>query len=158
MDKFLTQANWESIFWRQTDSLNIVVLRLWLHLNAHRRMQFGALSILMMFASFAEILSIGAVVPFLSVLTAPEQVFEHSLVSPIVSFFRFSEPEQMMLLWFYGSGHEWDRLYCRIWGREGKPASSAVLRGPMDRNLIAIVNKALVDIGYLYPLVLLLSW
>jgi hypothetical protein len=25
-------------------------------------------------------------------------------------------------------------------------------------DLIAIVNKALVDIGYLYPLILLLSW
>ena len=64
----------------KTDSLNIVVRRLWLHLNAHRSMQFGALSTLMMFASFAGILSIDAVVPFLSVLTAPQQVFEYSLV------------------------------------------------------------------------------
>jgi len=78
-------------------SLKILVQRLWAHLNAQRRMQFAALLILMMFASFAEILSIGAVVPFLSVLTAPEQVFEHSLVQPIVSFFRFSEPVQLIL-------------------------------------------------------------
>ena len=44
-------------------SLNILVRRLWLHLNAHSRMQFVALMILVMFAYFAEILSIGAVVP-----------------------------------------------------------------------------------------------
>ncbi|NTW98603.1 MAG: ABC transporter ATP-binding protein [Geobacteraceae bacterium] len=53
-----------------------LLLRLWHHITPRRRGQFGLLLILMVCASFAEILSIGAVLPFLAVLTAPERIFQ----------------------------------------------------------------------------------
>ena len=51
----------------------------------------------MIFASFAEILSIGAVLPFLAVLTAPNRVFEHSAAQPIIQALGLTEPGQLLL-------------------------------------------------------------
>jgi len=51
----------------------------------------------MLFTSFAEVLSIGAVLPFLGVLTAPERVFEHALTQPIIQALGLTAPEQLML-------------------------------------------------------------
>ena len=59
-----------------TQSITTLLKRLWHHISPRRRGQFGLLLILMIGASFAEILSIGAVLPFLAVLTAPERVFK----------------------------------------------------------------------------------
>jgi ABC-type bacteriocin/lantibiotic exporter with double-glycine peptidase domain len=60
-------------------------------------MQFGALFLLMILASFAEIVSIGAVLPFLGVLTAPERVFAHQLAQPLIQALSLTEPRQMLL-------------------------------------------------------------
>ena len=51
----------------------------------------------MLFTSFAEILSIGAVLPFLAVLTAPESVFEHAAAQPIMQAMGLKAPAQLLL-------------------------------------------------------------
>lgn len=51
----------------------------------------------MVFASFAEILSIGSVLPFLGVLTAPERVFEHAAAQPLINALGLNAPEQLLL-------------------------------------------------------------
>ena len=51
----------------------------------------------MVIASLAEIISIGAVLPFLGILTAPEQVYQHSLMQPIIQMLALSEPRQLIL-------------------------------------------------------------
>ena len=51
----------------------------------------------MLIASFAEILSIGAVLPFLGVLTTPERVFEHSLAQPFIQILGLTESAQLLL-------------------------------------------------------------
>lgn len=71
--------------------------RLWFHISPRRRFQFALLSVLMIFASFAEIVSIGAVLPFLGVLTAPKRVFEHPYAQHLVQTFGFTEPGQLLL-------------------------------------------------------------
>jgi ATP-binding cassette subfamily B protein len=48
-------------------------------------------------ASFAEILSIGAVLPFLGVLTSPDQVFKHAAAQPLIQFFGLVSAEQLLL-------------------------------------------------------------
>jgi ABC-type multidrug transport system fused ATPase/permease subunit len=55
------------------------------------------LLLLMLLASFAEILSIGAVLPFLGVLTAPERVFEHAAAQPIIQALGLTAPAQLLL-------------------------------------------------------------
>ena len=52
---------------------------------------------LMLLTSFAEILSIGAVLPFLGVLTAPERVFAHTAAQPVIHALGLTAPAQLLL-------------------------------------------------------------
>ena len=76
--------------------LNLLV-RLWGHISKRRRLQLGSLIFLMVFASFAEMASIGAVLPFLGVLTAPEKIFANKLAQPLVELLGLHKPEQIVL-------------------------------------------------------------
>ena len=71
--------------------------RLWYHISPRRRMQFGILFPLMILASLAEVVSIGAVLPFLGILTEPERVFDHPLAQPIIQVLDLTEPKQLLL-------------------------------------------------------------
>ena len=50
----------------------------------------------MISASFAEILSIGAVLPFLAVLTSPERIFKLPIAQPFIHTFALSTPSQLL--------------------------------------------------------------
>ncbi|MBT9540090.1 ABC transporter ATP-binding protein [Thiobacillus sp.] len=78
-------------------SIQQLLRRLWLHTMPRRRMQFGILFALMILAAFAEVISIGAVLPFLGVLTAPERVFSHSIAQPLIQVLKLTEPRQLLL-------------------------------------------------------------
>lgn len=52
---------------------------------------------LMIIASFAEILSIGAILPFLAVLTTPSRVFAHPVAQPLIQALGISSPGQLLL-------------------------------------------------------------
>jgi ATP-binding cassette, subfamily B, bacterial PglK len=60
-------------------------------------MQFFGLFFLMMLASMSEVVSIGAVLPFLGMLTAPDRVFAHQLAQPMINALNLSEPKQLLL-------------------------------------------------------------
>jgi len=51
----------------------------------------------MIVASFAEIISIGAVLPFLGVLTDPNHVFEHDIAQPYIHYFGLTSADQLLL-------------------------------------------------------------
>ena len=51
----------------------------------------------MIFASFAEVLSIGAVLPFLAAIAAPDRIFQHAYAQPFIEFLELTAPDQ--LLW-----------------------------------------------------------
>jgi len=55
-------------------------------------------------ASFAEILSIGAVLPFLAVLTAPERIFKLPAARPFINFIGFTSSNQLLLPLTIGFG------------------------------------------------------
>ena len=74
-----------------------LLIRLWAHVSTKRRYQLFILLFLMLIASFAEIVSIGAVLPFLGVLTAPENVFEYPLVQLIAGSFGITKPDELLL-------------------------------------------------------------
>jgi ABC-type multidrug transport system fused ATPase/permease subunit len=78
-------------------SITTLLKRLWQHIGRRRRGQFGLLLVLILLASFAEILSIGAVLPFLGALTAPERIFEFSAAQPLIHALRITEPKQLLL-------------------------------------------------------------
>ncbi len=73
------------------------LLRLWHHISPRRRSQFVVVLALMVAASFAEIISIGAVLPFLAVLTAPEHLYQQPAAEPIIRYLGVTSPEQLLL-------------------------------------------------------------
>jgi ATP-binding cassette, subfamily B, bacterial PglK len=72
------------------------IKELWGHLSYRRHKQYIMLFILMFFASIAEVVSLGAVLPFLSVITAPEQIFQHQYMQPIIKIMGISHHEQLI--------------------------------------------------------------
>lgn len=79
------------------NSIFNLIHRLWQHTALRRRRQFGLLLIMMIIASFTEVFSIGAILPFLGVLTAPQKVFEHALAQPMIGFLNLASPDQLLL-------------------------------------------------------------
>ena len=58
---------------------------LWLKLSSRRRKQFALLSVLMLAGGVAEVVSLGAVIPFLAALASPEKVLSHPAVDFLFS-------------------------------------------------------------------------
>ena len=71
--------------------------RLWGHIANRRKKQLVFIMILMLMASVAEVVSLGAVIPFLGVLANPETVFQHVYVQDFVVYAGFSEASQLLL-------------------------------------------------------------
>lgn len=74
-----------------------LLFQLWQHMSLIRRHQFILLLVLMVIASFAEIISIGSVIPFLSALTSPENFFANPLAKPLISFLRIENANQLIV-------------------------------------------------------------
>jgi ATP-binding cassette, subfamily B, bacterial PglK len=72
-------------------------MNLWHHLSRRRQKQFYLLVILMIMGSISEVISLGAVVPFLGTLTAPDQVFNHRLMQPFIEALNITKPNQLIL-------------------------------------------------------------
>ena len=74
-----------------------MIKKLWQHLSKKRRTQLSLLIILMLLASIMEIVSIGAVVPFLGALTLPETIYKYKLIQPIIEILEITEANQLLL-------------------------------------------------------------
>ena len=72
-------------------------MRLWSQLSQRRKRQFLQLLCLMVLASFAEIVSLGAVLPFLAALTAPERVLAHPFAKQVFESMGVSAPAGVFL-------------------------------------------------------------
>ncbi|MDC0077703.1 ABC transporter ATP-binding protein/permease [Deltaproteobacteria bacterium] len=51
----------------------------------------------MIIASISEVVSIGAILPFIGALISPEQVFQHHLMQPIIFYLELTTPNQLKL-------------------------------------------------------------
>ena len=70
--------------------------KLWRHLNIKRRISLALLLLLMVFASIAEMLSIGAILPFLAVFTSPEKIYNFKYSKAIFSFLNINNTEGLL--------------------------------------------------------------
>lgn len=77
--------------------IGVLLKRLWLHLSRRRQRQLQLLLCLMMVNAWLELISLGAVLPFLGVLVSPERVFDNWVVSNIASSFGLTSPNQLIL-------------------------------------------------------------
>jgi len=78
-------------------SLTTLFKDLWSHISKSRKVQFLLLLILTVFASIAEVISLGAILPFIGILTQPEQVFESPWLSEFISFFGIQSGQELVL-------------------------------------------------------------
>jgi ATP-binding cassette subfamily B protein len=71
--------------------------RIWRYIGIQRQKQFKLLLLLMVLASFAEIVSISAMLPFLGILTNPERIYESTVARPLISIFNISKPSELII-------------------------------------------------------------
>jgi len=67
------------------------------HFESRRIRQFLLLIILMIFVSLVDILSVGSIFPFLTILSSPKRIFELHFLKPAINFFNFTSPNELIL-------------------------------------------------------------
>ena len=77
--------------------ISSLLVRLWRHLGGHRQRQFMWLMALVIVCAFAEVVSLGAVVPFIGILAAPDLVFRYARVADLARAFGITTAEQLVL-------------------------------------------------------------
>ncbi len=80
------------------DTLPSLIKRLWGHIDRRRKINFFILIIIMLLASIAEVISIGAVIPFLGIMTAPETVINLPYLQPILLYLEISSQSELLIL------------------------------------------------------------
>lgn len=78
-------------------SLRELLRQLWKQLARRRRIQLGALLLLMLASSVAEVLSLAAVLPFLAALANPEGLWSQPLVQQYALLLRINSAEALLL-------------------------------------------------------------
>ena len=73
------------------------VVKLWKHLSNKRRFQSKLVVSFMIMASFAEMVSIGSVVPFLGILINPEALYNHQLMQPMIRILNVPSADDLLL-------------------------------------------------------------
>jgi len=81
----------------QQDSVLKNIIALWRYLGKKRQLQFTLLLILMLVTVFAEIISIGAVIPFLSALTKPESLMTLTWFEPVIKILKIQTADELLL-------------------------------------------------------------
>lgn len=77
--------------------LGLLIKRLLLHLSIRRRTQLGFLFLLMLVSAVAEVISLGAVIPFLGILVEPDRVFRNSIVANIAGLLNIKSSNELVL-------------------------------------------------------------
>jgi len=70
---------------------------LWRHLSRRRRLQLGVLLLVMLASGLAELVSLGAVLPFLALLSNPQQLWQQPLIQALALRVGYSQPQQLVL-------------------------------------------------------------
>ena len=78
-------------------STRTLLLGIWGHLNIRRRIQLGVLLIVMLASGGAELVSLGAAMPFLAVLSNPELLWQQPLVQALAPLLGFAEADHLLL-------------------------------------------------------------
>jgi ATP-binding cassette, subfamily B, bacterial PglK len=78
-------------------SIRQLLSRIWIHLSQQRRRQLAAVMSLVLINSVTEVFTLGAILPFLTVVVAPAQIFKYSLITKIAALFGWTSGHQLVL-------------------------------------------------------------
>jgi ATP-binding cassette, subfamily B, bacterial PglK len=73
-----------------------LLMRLWRHLSRRRRRQFVLLMVLILVGALAEVVSLGAVLPFIGILISPERAFKVAIVAKFARTLGITSPHQLL--------------------------------------------------------------
>jgi ABC-type multidrug transport system fused ATPase/permease subunit len=73
------------------------IIALWRHLRKGNQRQFILHFVLTLFSVFAEIISIGAVIPFLGAMTAPDKLFHAAELQPLITLLGIESASGLLL-------------------------------------------------------------
>ena len=74
-----------------------LIKRLWNHLSDQRKKQFSLLLLMMLLAAVLEVISLGAVLPFIGALTAPETILKYKIIGEILSSLQLEGTKEISL-------------------------------------------------------------
>ena len=78
-------------------STRYLLLGIWSHLSHRRRIQLSLLLAVMVASGSAELISLGAVIPFLAVLSDPDRLWHQPLVQPLAVQFGLTQPSELLI-------------------------------------------------------------
>ncbi len=81
----------------QHRSTRSVLHGIWAHLGHHRRTQLLLLLVVMLASGIAELVSLGAVLPFLAVLSDPQRLWHQAWIQAFASWAGWTSPSQLLL-------------------------------------------------------------
>ena len=76
--------------------------QLWLHLSPRHHWQLGLLLVALVLSSFSEMVSVGAIYPFLSALGNAQEVLQEPNLQPVFDLLRIDTPQRLVLIMALG--------------------------------------------------------
>ncbi len=73
------------------------IIYLWKHLGKRRKFYFFLLFMLMILSVFADIISVGSIIPFLSALTNPELLIKQEWFQPLIGLLNIQSSKDLLL-------------------------------------------------------------
>ena len=71
--------------------------RIWGHLTPYRKKQLFGLGILMILSSFAEMISLGALLPFIGIIVSPDQIYTFAFAQILMHMLNVSTAQDLLL-------------------------------------------------------------
>ncbi len=78
-------------------SVSLITNELWQHITPRRLVQFGVAAIVMLASAIGEIVSLAAVIPFLSVLSDPYRLWQISWIKNVAIKFQITSSQDLLL-------------------------------------------------------------
>ena len=155
-------------------STRTLLLGIWSHLSRRRRIQLGLLLLVMLASGGAELVSLGVVLPFLAVLSDPQQLWQQPLIQALAARVGFTAASDLLLpatLAFAAAGSDlsceaYRRTLYQPYGVHVQRNSGAVITGTTTQigrtlavltALLQLITAAVVALGLLTGL-LLIDW
>ncbi len=74
-----------------------LLIRLYRQLSVRRKRQLTAVMVLMLFGAAAEVMSLGAVIPFLTVMVGADEAGKFEFLAPVLNFFGWGDSDQILI-------------------------------------------------------------
>ena len=78
-------------------SLKLLIIELWSYISKNRKKQLFLILLTVILASLSELISLGAVIPFLEVLSNPEKYFKYPFIQPIINILGISSIPELII-------------------------------------------------------------